>query len=66
MLTKRQTEVLELVADGYRNREIGALLDVNEETVKTHMKKACATLEARNRAHAVALWLRNGEGAAPR
>lgn len=61
MLTPRQTEIMTLVAEGYRNKEIGAVLDVDEETVKTHMRKAFLRLEARNRAHAVALWIRNSE-----
>lgn len=57
MLTPRQTEILQLAAEGYRNREIGAVLYIDEETVKTHMKKTLTKLGARNRTHAVALWL---------
>ncbi|HSC05466.1 MAG TPA: helix-turn-helix transcriptional regulator [Steroidobacteraceae bacterium] len=59
MLTPRQTEILALVAAGYRNREVAAVLEIEEETVKSHMRKALERLGARNRAHAVALWLKS-------
>jgi DNA-binding CsgD family transcriptional regulator len=58
MVTSRQQQVLTLVADGYTNTEIAESLGVAVETVKTHLKKVRAELGARNRAHAVALWLR--------
>lgn len=59
LLTPRQTEILALVAAGYRNREIGSALGVDEETVKSHIRKTLYRLGARNRAHAVALWLKS-------
>ena len=62
MLTPRQSEIIRLVAEGYRNAEIALALGVDEETVKTHMRKMLGRIGARNRAHAVALWLKS-EGA---
>lgn len=59
MLTPRQTEILALLAQGYRNREIAARLYIEEETVKSHVRNTLATLGARNRTHAVALWLKS-------
>jgi DNA-binding NarL/FixJ family response regulator len=57
-LTQRQRQILQLLADGesttYAARELG----LSEETVKTHTKNAVARLGARNRAHAVAIALR--------
>jgi DNA-binding NarL/FixJ family response regulator len=58
--TRREVEVLELIAEGLANREIGEHLYVSEETVKTHVKTLLEKLHARSRAHAVALALRNG------
>lgn len=54
-LTVRQAEVLEFVAQGFTNREIGARLGVIEQTVKNHMTEVLLRLEARSRAHAVAV-----------
>lgn len=57
-LTAREVEVLSLVARGLRNHEIARTLFVADETVKTHLRHILAKLEANNRTHAVALWLR--------
>jgi len=59
-LNKRETEILALIASGLRNREIGASLNIGEETVKSHVCSLLGKLGARNRAHAVALGLRGG------
>jgi DNA-binding NarL/FixJ family response regulator len=54
----REIEVLQLVADGLVNREIGDRLYLSEETVKSHVRHLLAKLEARSRAHAVAIGFR--------
>jgi len=59
-LTHREFEVLELIADGLANREIGDRLFLSEETVKSHVKTLLEKLHARSRAHAVAIALRGG------
>jgi DNA-binding NarL/FixJ family response regulator len=53
--TMREIEVLQLVADGLVNREIGQRLFLSEETVKSHVRHLLAKLQARSRAHAVAV-----------
>jgi DNA-binding NarL/FixJ family response regulator len=58
-LTKRELEVLQLIADGEPNREIAQRLSVSEETVKSHMRGIFARLQTRSRAHAVAIALRH-------
>lgn len=58
MLTPRQLEVLALIADGYKNAEIGAKLFLSEETIKTHVRQIIMELRATNRAHAVAIGFR--------
>jgi DNA-binding NarL/FixJ family response regulator len=58
--TTREIEVLQLVADGLVNREIGQRLFLSEETVKSHVRHLLAKLQARSRAHAVAVGYRRG------
>ena len=57
-LTRRQREILQLLADGGSTTMAARQLDLSEETVKTHMRNALARLGARNRTHAVAIALR--------
>jgi len=59
-LTTRELDVLRLVAQGQSNKRVGVLLDIAEETVKTHMKNILLKLGANDRAHAVALALGRG------
>jgi DNA-binding NarL/FixJ family response regulator len=58
--TAREIEVLQLVSDGLVNREIGVRLFLSEETVKSHVRHLLAKLQARSRAHAVAVGFRRG------
>lgn len=58
--TLREIEVLQLISDGLVNREIGQRLFLSEETVKSHVRHLLAKLQARSRAHAVAVGLRRG------
>ena len=58
-LTKRQREILQLLANGGSTTVAARELGLSEETVKTHMKNALARLSARNRTHAVAIALRD-------
>jgi len=51
-LTKREFEVLQGPVDGLSNKEIGRRLDLQEVTVKLHVKTLCRKLEARNRTSA--------------
>jgi len=57
-LTGRELQVLQLTAEGLTNAEIGKKLFCSEETVKSHVRHLLAKLQARTRAHAVALGLR--------
>jgi DNA-binding NarL/FixJ family response regulator len=53
-LTSRELEVLQLVADGRSNREIGAALFLSEATVKSHLVHINTKLGVRSRTSAVA------------
>lgn len=57
-LTRRQREILQLLADGGSTVAAAKELGLSEETVKTHTKNVLARLGARNRTHAVAIALR--------
>jgi DNA-binding NarL/FixJ family response regulator len=58
--TAREIEVLQLISEGLVNREIGQRLFLSEETVKSHVRHLLAKLQARSRAHAVAVGFRRG------
>ena len=57
-LTQREREVLRMLADGHSNEEIGKRLHISPETVRTHVRKAMAKLDADTRTQAVAIALR--------
>jgi DNA-binding NarL/FixJ family response regulator len=57
-VTKREREVLRLLADGMRNEEVARTLSLSPVTVATHVKKAMSKLEADTRTEAVATAIR--------
>jgi len=54
-ITRRELEILELIARGHSNREIAEKLFVSENTVKTHSSRLFDKLSARRRTQAVQL-----------
>ena len=59
-LTDRELQVLQLIRDGYRNKQIAARLSISETTVNFHIKNLVGKLGANDRAHAVTLAIRRG------
>lgn len=59
-LTVREREVLELLARGRSNKEIGAQLHISDETVKSHLKTLFAKLKVRDRTEAALSAVRHG------
>ena len=59
-LTPREIYVLQLIADGKTNKEIGDHLSIGEASVKSHVANILSKLDARDRAHAVAIGLKRG------
>jgi DNA-binding NarL/FixJ family response regulator len=59
-LTTRELEVLRLIRDGYRNKQIADQLAIAETTVNFHIKNLVDKLGANDRTHAVTIALRRG------
>lgn len=59
-LTERQTEILQLFADGIKTDDVAKQLALSTETIRTHTKRILAKLNARTRTHAVAISVANG------
>jgi DNA-binding NarL/FixJ family response regulator len=57
-LTRREWQVLELVAEGKTNRSVATDLSIAEETVRTHVSKILSKLETPNRSAAAARYHR--------
>jgi DNA-binding CsgD family transcriptional regulator len=59
-LTRRERQVLALIADGYSTADVARALWITEDTVRTHIRRMKARLEARSRPHLVAIAFREG------
>jgi two-component system response regulator DegU len=59
-LTHRETQILTYIAEGNSNKQIARILEISEQTIKNHVSSILRKLNANDRAHAVALAIRNG------
>ncbi len=59
-LTHRETQILDYIAEGNSNKQIARILGISEQTIKNHVSSILRKLNANDRAHAVALAMRNG------
>jgi DNA-binding NarL/FixJ family response regulator len=59
-LTDRELQVLRLIRDGYRNKQIAGELAIAETTVNFHIKNLVQKLQANDRTHAVTIAVRRG------
>jgi DNA-binding NarL/FixJ family response regulator len=59
-LTARELEVLRLIQEGHRNKQIADKLGIAETTVNFHIKNVVEKLHANDRTHAVTIAMRRG------
>ena len=59
-LTARELEVLQLIRDGFKNKQIADRLSITENTVNFHIKNIVDKLGAKDRTHAVTIAVRRG------
>ncbi len=59
-LTSREVEVLQLISQGLRNKEVGAMLGITEGTVQIHVKNIFSKLNVNDRTGAVQVAVRRG------
>lgn len=60
MLSRREIEVLQFVANGLTNKEIGSILRISDKTARNHVISLMAKLEAKDRTEAVTIAIRKG------
>ena len=60
LLTRRECEVLQLLADGKSNRAIGETLYISEKTVKNHVSNILQKMNVNDRTQAVVMAIKNG------
>jgi DNA-binding NarL/FixJ family response regulator len=58
LLTRRELEIMELLAHGETNRQIADRMVVSEGTVKSHVSQILRKMRAANRAEAVSKYMR--------
>jgi len=59
LLSRREVDIVRLLAEGLTNKEIALNLEISTETVKTHICHVLRKFRALNRTHAVAIAIRN-------
>jgi two-component system NarL family response regulator len=59
-LTPREQEILEMLAKGLTNKEIGAALEISHLTARNMLKRACAKLDASDRTEATRIAIERG------
>ena len=64
-LSKREREIMDLLAQGLTGEQVAERLFLSPETIKTHIRNAMNKLEANTRVHAIAIALREGFISAP-
>ena len=60
-LSRREQEVIELLAKGYRYKEIADALNMGFDTVRSHLRSIYDKLHVQSRTEAVAKYLRKSE-----
>jgi DNA-binding NarL/FixJ family response regulator len=64
-LSRREAEIMDLIASGMNNQQIAATCFISEKTVKNHINRIFAKLHSTSRAQAAAKWLGTAPGSHP-
>lgn len=64
-LSRREAEIMDLIASGMNNQQIAAACFISEKTVKNHINRIFAKLHSTSRAQAAAKWLGTAPGSHP-
>ncbi|MFE2016864.1 response regulator [Streptomyces sp. NPDC059499] len=65
-LSEREVEVMDLIASGMTNQQIAATCFISQKTVKNHINRIFAKLNAGSRGEAIAFWHRMSSGGSTR
>lgn len=57
LFSARESEIVELIALGFEDKQIAAMLGISQRTVRTHLERLFDDLQIHSRAAAVAFWL---------
>lgn len=58
-LSNKENQIVELVAEGYKNREIASMLFLSEQTIKSHLGRIFRKMQVKNRSQLVSMIIRN-------
>lgn len=61
-LSRREAEIMELIASGMSNQQIAAVCFISQKTVKNHVNRIFAKLRSSSRGEAIAKWAARGPG----
>ena len=57
LFSARESEIVALIALGFEDKQIAAMLGISRRTVRTHLERLYLDLQIHSRAAAVALWM---------
>jgi DNA-binding NarL/FixJ family response regulator len=57
LFSARESEIVALIALGFEDKQIAAILGISRRTVRTHLERLFDDLQIHSRAAAVALWM---------
>lgn len=65
-LSQREEEIMDLVSQGYSDKEMAAELEISTRTIQTYITRINLKLRAKNRANAVAIYIKKQEDSSSR
>ena len=65
-LSQREEEIMDLVSQGYSDKEMAAELEISTRTIQTYITRINLKLRAKNRVNAVAIYIKKQEDSSSR